>query len=247
MSLFYIFAASGIEAQPVRKMSVASNGNSLLRCGRNEVALITGAMGPKNARNKADAVLSGGGISAFRKPEAVLSIGLCGGLSLSLPGQRIVAYTECLSTQTGNKRACSQEIVDATVAVLASSNIRCDRVVGITSPRIATTPAEKLNLGRHGASVVDMESYSILDAATRAGVPGAVIRVVSDSVEWELPDFNRALNEDGGLDGWKALRVALGSPLRTLRLLSANRRAMQSLAKALEVILKADSLSYAMR
>jgi hypothetical protein len=87
--------------------------------------------------------------------------------------------------------------------------------------------------------VVDMESYSILGAAATAGVPAAVLRVVSDSMDRNLPDFNRALNDTGGLDGRKALRVALGSPLTTARLLAANRRAMQGLTKALEVVLKA--------
>ena len=92
-----------------------------------------------------------------------------------------------------------------------------------------------------------MESYSILDVAARAGIPAAVIRVVSDPHDWELPDFNRALNEGGGLDGWKALKVALGSPLRTLKLLGANRRAMQSLGHALEIVLKADTFACATR
>jgi hypothetical protein len=54
-----------------------------------------------------------------------------------------------------------------------------------------------------------------------------------------LPDLNRALDATGGLDGRKALRVALGSPVRTAKLLAANKRAMQHLTKALEVVLKA--------
>jgi hypothetical protein len=83
-----------------------------------------------------------------------------------------------------------------------------------------------------------MESYPILEAASTAGVPAAVLRVVADSLDRELPDFNRALDGAGGLDGRKALKVALRSPVRTARLLAANRRAMQHLTRALEVILK---------
>ena len=48
-----------------------------------------------------------------------------------------------------------------------------------------------------------------------------------------------ATADAGGLDGRKALRVALGSPVRTARLLAANKRAMQRLGKALEIVLKA--------
>jgi hypothetical protein len=88
-----------------------------------------------------------------------------------------------------------------------------------------------------------MESYSILDAAATAGVPAIVLRVVSDSLDRDLPDFNRALNDAGALDGRKALKVALGSPLRTVKLLSANRRAMRHLGKALEIVLPSDCFS----
>jgi hypothetical protein len=84
-----------------------------------------------------------------------------------------------------------------------------------------------------------MESYSILESAAAAGVSVAVLRVVADSLDRALPDLNRALDAAGGLDGRKALRVALGSPVRTAKLLAANKRAMQHLTKALEVVLKA--------
>jgi hypothetical protein len=65
-------------------------------------------------------------------------------------------------------------------------------------------------------------------------VPLVVLRVVSDSIDRTLPDLNRALDDGGALDNRKALKVALASPLRTARLLAANRRAMQRLKPALE-------------
>lgn len=58
-----------------------------------------------------------------------------------------------------------------------------------------------------------------------------------------MPDFNQALKPDGDFDGWKALRVALGPPLLTARLIAANRRAIQKLTPALEIILGADCFS----
>ncbi|MBI2819486.1 MAG: hypothetical protein HYX73_05865 [Acidobacteria bacterium] len=246
MSLVYVFAASPMEGQPVRKIAIPSTApgsNSLaFRCGSNEVLLITGGMGPRGARTKAEVALGlTASASEFRKPDAVLVIGLCGGLTESLPEERIVAYTECLSTDAAKRELrCSQTLTEAVVSLLASSSILCDRVVGVTSPRIATTRDERLSLARCGAAVVDMESYSIVDAAENAGVPAAVLRVVSDSLDRDLPDFNRALNDAGALDGRKALKVALGSPLQTAKLLAANKRAMQHLAKALEIVLPAD-------
>jgi hypothetical protein len=116
----------------------------------------------------------------------------------------------------------------------------CERVIGITSPRIAVTRADRLTLAASGAGVVDMESYEFLAAAERAGVPAAVLRVVSDSIDSTLPDFNDALNADGALDGRKAFRVTLGSPVQTFRLLAQNKRAMRELAAALAIVLAAD-------
>lgn len=246
MSLVYVFAASPFEAKPVRKIaaSTAAPGSSSvpLRCGPNEVLLVIGGMGPKDAQKKAEVALGPTSqASASPKADAVLVIGLCGGLTASLPEGRIVAYTDCLSTDSSKPPLrCSQPLIDSLVSLLASSSIVCDRVVGVTSARIATTRDERLSLARRGAAVVDMESYSIVEAASSAGVPAIVLRVVSDSLDRDLPDFNRALNDDGALDGRKALKVALGSPLQTAKLLAANRRAMQHLAKALEIVLTAE-------
>jgi len=88
-----------------------------------------------------------------------------------------------------------------------------------------------------------METYAIVDVARSAGLPTAVLRVVADSIDRDLPDFNRALNKSGGLDRRKALTIALGSPMRTAKLLVANKRAIEYLAKALQVVLKAKCLA----
>jgi nucleoside phosphorylase len=241
MSLVYVFAASGMEAQPIRRIAVPSDSNSTLRCGSNELVLITSGMGPGKARRKADAALTPPfGAPAGPKPESVVIIGLCGGLSPSLPEGRIVAYKDCRFTgATKPLLRCSEAVVDSVIELLKSSGVVCDRVVGITSPRFATTPDERVVLAQQGATVVDMESYLILEKARAAGISSLVLRVISDSFYRKLPDFNRALKADGSLDGWKALRVALGSPLQTAKLIAANRRAMQHLGKALDVVLKA--------
>src|SRR5438105_3883901 len=100
MSLLYIFAAAPMEGQPVRKIGVVSATSSSLRCGPNELTLMISGMGPTSARQKAEPALKV--ISTAdngRKPDALLVVGLCGGISPSLPERAIVAYTECLSTE----------------------------------------------------------------------------------------------------------------------------------------------------
>ena len=86
MSCVYIFAATEMEARPLRNIAAAD-----------ELVLITGAMGPRNAKSKAESVLS----DSSRKPDGVLVVGLCGALTPSLPEGRIVTYTECVTTEGG--------------------------------------------------------------------------------------------------------------------------------------------------
>lgn len=253
MSLVYVFAASRMEGRPVEQIGGGGppGGPSVsggpARLGANEFVLITGGMGPKGAGAKARDALRLATNRNDKKPpsgkeaDAVLVIGLCGGLTSSLPESRIVAYTDCLSTEPSKPPLrCSPSITNRLRVLLVSRGILCDPVVAITSPRIAVTKNDKMTLARSGANVVDMESYEILAASAQAGVPAAIVRVVSDSLDRKMPDFNRALNEDGALDGRKAVRVALTAPIQTARLLAANRRAMHHLSKALGIILPAD-------
>ena len=240
MSLIYVFAASAMEAEPVRKAATAGDSMASMRCGANEVALFTGAMGPKNARAKAESAFAA---ASGEKPAAVLVVGLCGGLTPDLKEGDIIVYDACLSTVADGRRLkCDADLTNSVVGVLNSSNIAHQQATGIMSSKFATKRAERSALATSGARVVDMESFAILDVANSAGVPAAVLRVVADSIDRVLPDLNSALNEGGGLDGRKALVVALRSPIATVRLLAANKRAMQHLSGAIQSVLKAPLL-----
>ncbi len=251
MSLVYIFTFSKVETEQVaRLLGAAVNGKPGTRVGphrvgANDIVLFASDMGPKIARSLANSILNDGaqtqGQDGNRKPDAILVIGLCGGLTADLRQNTVVAYTECLSTDEGQAPyRCSPLLTERISSLVRSKGIPCAPVVGITSPRIATTKDLRLELARSGAQAVDMESYEILAAAHDSGVPVAVLRVVADHMEMRLPDLNRALNESGSLDQRKALRVAIGSPILTARLVSANKRAMRHLGKALEVVLPCD-------
>jgi nucleoside phosphorylase len=254
MALVYVFVASKMEAQPVLVLAArngtAGHGSTVaaIEHGDQRFAVIITGMGTRNAEAKANSALGlaasgvGSGLPLAERPDAVLVIGLCGGLTESFREQRIVAYTECLST--GPHKApplqCSRVLTDGVVRRLQQHGITVDRVINITSPRIATTKADRLALAKSGAAAVDMESYPIISAAARAGVPAVVLRVVSDSLDTEMPDFNPALNAQGAMDSRKALWIALGSPFETCRLIAASRRAMKRLAPAVKLILDSD-------
>src|SRR4051812_19347693 len=116
MSRLVVFAASDMEGRAISKIA-----------GPHELRLVIAGMGPGNAKTKAEAVLGEGS-----KPDAVVVIGLCGGLVATLPEGTIVTYNECFSTDIGGPSLrCSQTITDAMTEALTSSKLHCDRVIGI--------------------------------------------------------------------------------------------------------------------
>ena len=246
----FVFAASKMEADPLARRLGVSRWNSgshagPITAGPNRLTFFITGIGPKLAGKRASEIL----LSASRpardqqneKPDAAIVIGVCGGLTDLLPETTIVTYSSCISTMNeGIVCPCAPQLSAQITALLNAQNVPCRSVIGITSPRVAITKDDKLRLARSGAQVVDMESYDILLAAQECGVPAAVVRVVSDSLDRRLPDFNRALNPDGSVNNGKALRVMLGSPLLTARAFTANKRAARHLANALSVVLSAD-------
>jgi nucleoside phosphorylase len=239
VSLLHVYAATKTETDAVIR---AANENtrrsrpteSRLQIGPNEALVVTTGMGPRQARARADESLS------KETPEAVIITGSCGSLTRSLVEGSVVIYTECLSADGQRAESCSASLADSVTNRLRREGMECARVVGITTHRIATTTQEKLDLAQSGASAVDMESYEVVAAATARGIPSVVLRVVSDSVERALPDFNRVLKPNGEVNPWALLRIVLGSPLLTAKLVSLNRKAMATLTPALRAILSSD-------
>lgn len=239
MSLLYVFAATKAEVDAVIRAANENTGRSRppesrLQTGPNEVVVVTTGMGPRQARARAAESLS------KETPEAVIITGSCGSLTQGLVEGSVVIYTDCLSADGRRTAPCSTSLADSVTNRLQREGMECTRVVGITTHRIATTTKEKLDLARSGAGAVDMESYEVVAAATARGIPSVVIRVVSDSVERALPDFNRALKPNGEVNPWAMLRIVLGSPVLTAKLVSLNRKAMATLTPVLRAVLSTD-------
>ena len=252
MGRIFILAATKMEADPVARLLGVPQGKCVseagpITAGSNQLEFFFTGIGPTQARKRAAEILFDSpqrptaGDRSSEKPDAVIVIGLCGGLTDSLPETTIVTYSSCVSeTSGGIPCSCAPEISAQVTALLNTHNAPCRSVIGITSPRIAVSRNEKLRLAQTGAQVVDMESYEIISAAHKSGIPTMVVRVVSDSLDRQLPDFNRALNPDGTVNNGNALRVMLGSPVLTARAYAANKRAARHLANALKVVLSAD-------
>ncbi len=84
-----------------------------------------------------------------------------------------------------------------------------------TSPHIARTAAEKSNLARSGAILVEMEAAGVACTAQEMAVPFYCVRTVSDlASETFLIDFERFLMPDGRFNVPSLVLSALSHPVR---------------------------------
>jgi adenosylhomocysteine nucleosidase len=107
-------------------------------------------------------------------------------------------------------------------------------IAGVDHPLTSAAVKRALN-AETGAVAADMESHIVARLATRHGLPFAVLRVVADPAERDIPSAALVgLRSDGGIDVRTVLAALLKQPgqLPTLlRLATDTRRAMASLLR----------------
>jgi len=114
------------------------------------------------------------------------------------------------------------------------------RGAGVTVNRILTDAQDKLALGTEThAAAADMESYDVLAVCAGLGLPAAVLRVISDEAQVDLPDFNRATGPDGRMNVWRTAAVMAARPTASLKFLAGLRPVLRALGENLKVVLQA--------
>jgi adenosylhomocysteine nucleosidase len=195
------------------------------RQGDIEVSTVLTSVGTQSAARTVARVLEA---SAF---DLVISSGFAGGLrQRHRPGHVLVG------------RSVRQLIEDREVKPPEKWLARA-RVLGaeeatfVTSPTAVATREEKRRLASE-ADAVEMESFAIVEQAQARGVPGIVIRAISDPAEMELLiDFDRVLDAGGRVRAAPLAAQLLRKPAAVAglaRLARESRRASASLAEFLE-------------
>ncbi len=246
-SAVYLFVATSSEQAALRKhlatysAALLPKGISLGHAGdRSYVLLLTG-IGPQKAAERASLLNDPKVARQIPRATAAIVLGVCGGLSPSLFENDVVLYSSCHSSdEKASEISCSPELTASIAAALEANGIASKLISGITSPRAAINRQEKSQLAKTGAAVVDMESYAVLDAAVKAGIPAAIVRVVSDSLDRDLPDFNRALRADGSIDPLAVVGLALTSPVSFSKSYVASRKAAKQLSVVSAAVLSID-------
>ena len=192
--------------------------NQLIGSAPHFRTLLTG-IGSRNAEKAIRAAL------AQQKPDRVLTCGFAGGLRPDLAAGTIVF---CADKETGLEPA------------LLAAGARPARFHCVE--RVATTAEQKRALRQAtGADAVDMESQVICAICREQGIPSAIVRVILDTADANLPfDFNQFLTADQELDIPRLTRKVLMSPGKIpalLQLQQEGKAASQKLGQVLAALL----------
>jgi nucleoside phosphorylase len=183
---------------------------------RTDVSILITGIGKKNSRRALLERLE------ELTPEFVLTCGFAGGLDPRLSVGDVVFATH-----------------DSDLEVkLVAANARAAKVH--CSSRIATTVEEKAELRRAtAADAVEMESAAFEEVCRQRGIRFAIVRVISDTANENLPlDFNQLSRPDWSLDYGKLAWAVVKSPQKVPALLRLQKHSNQAAARLAEVLMK---------
>ena len=152
-------------------------------------------------------------------------MGLCGSLTAKLRVGDRVLYQACID-ESDTVWNCDRALTGRIQHLLGDISL----VRAFTSDHILSLAHEKQQLGQfHQADVVDMEGSAIMTVLAQSGVPVAMLRVVSDDINHDLPNLSAAISSEGKI---RSLPLALGmmrQPIAALRLIRGSLKGLQTL------------------
>ena len=166
------------------------------------------------------------GNGQFLAPKSrVLIMGICGSLSDRYTVGDIVLYQDCL--YSGKRQECDRTF---TAQLHSYISEKVSLVKSLTSDRVIWSASEKRHLGETlAADVVDMEGFTALEFFNAAGVDVAMLRVVSDDCQHDIPDLTSAINSDGSLNPFPLAMGMLRQPLTATRLIRGSLKSLKVL------------------
>jgi adenosylhomocysteine nucleosidase len=186
--------------------------------------VITG-MGTANAARVADAVIS-------KAYSFCIISGFAGALKSSAKLGDVVASERVQHHASGQSEICDRDLL-----IHAFENGATRIATLLTTDHVVNTAAEKNNLSAF-ADAADMESFAILHAANKKNVPSAVLRVISDSFDRDMPaELDTIVDPQGHVKIFGVARYVVKHPLMVpalVRLGRASKTAAEALAHFLE-------------
>ncbi|HEY4741845.1 MAG TPA: hypothetical protein VIH76_14710 [Candidatus Acidoferrales bacterium] len=220
--------------------SRVDNGFTIHQFALGEVSadfVVTG-MGAENATRCGEILM--------REPyDAVIAAGFAGSLRSELNAGDVIVATavQRQSPTLGNPQALNS---DRDLAALAAANGATVVETLLSVEKIAATIQEKSQLAPL-ANAADMESFEILSAARTHKIPGVAIRVISDSLNQDLPaGVNSLVDEMGAVNVSGVAKYIVSHPLAAPGVISLGRRsksAAETLKRFLESYIRGLSIA----
>lgn len=152
--------------------------------GPGRVRLVTSGVGPVRARDAAEELLE---TSRDDEITAILSVGVAGGLTTSMPRPALTVPTEIQRGWDGETHPPDADLTKRVSRILNRANIRHHSVASITTPVVLYTAGEKREAAQGGAEIVQMEDSEWAELSAEAGIPFTSLRVVMDALDDDLP------------------------------------------------------------
>ncbi len=139
---------------------------------------------------------------------ALLVMGLCGSLSSHLRIGELAIYQSCISFSR------EEIFCDRALTLRLQNHFGVAAVRGLNSDRVICSAREKQGLHeQYGADVVDMEGFAVVQ---RFSV--AMLRVVSDDVQFDMPDLSGVI-VDGKIQPVRMAKAMVKKPISASRLI----------------------------
>ncbi|WP_334893014.1 5'-methylthioadenosine/S-adenosylhomocysteine nucleosidase family protein [Nostoc sp.] len=168
----------------------------------------------------------------------VLIMGICGSLSDRYKVGDIVLYQDCV--YQGKRQECDRNF---TTQLHSRVPEKVSLVKSLTSDRVIWSAAEKRHLGETlAADVVDMEGFTALEFFNATGVAVAMVRVVSDNCQHDIPNLTSAINSDGSLNPFPLAMEMLRQPLAATRLIRGSLTALKTLEQVTNLLFSGNQL-----
>ncbi|MEM1280587.1 MAG: hypothetical protein AAGG53_11355 [Cyanobacteria bacterium P01_H01_bin.152] len=161
----------------------------------------------------------------------LLLVGLGGSLSTELTVGDGVLVERFVEDNSGQLYECDRAFTQQ-----LSQQLGLPIRTGVTCDRVITTVAEKRQLGdRYTADVVDMESAVLLKAMPAARI--AVLRVISDDCDHDLPAIGNAIRPDGTLNPLRLATGFLKNPVAALKFVRGSLEGLKQLRQLMSTLI----------
>lgn len=162
--------------------------------------------------------------------QRVLVMGLCGGLTPSVPVGSVVLYQVCRAVAHPAESWTGDRAL--TAEIQAHLGTQAIGVTAVTSDLVVCRAQDKQQLGQQTqADVVDMEGTATLASLAKLGIAAATVRIVSDDCQRDIPDLTPVFDAQGRLRPLPLAWAMLQRPIAAWTLIRGSTGSLKILQK----------------